>query len=260
MGTDSRSGEGNGIDGEAGGGLSDTTILFHLSADREYAYGISIPRDTAVVRPTCYREDGSEIPGSGGYVKWNEAFASGGPACTTRQVEQAEWGPDRPLRGRGLQPVQGHGQRPRRRRGLHPRGHRRPQARRPPQGGHARDQGQGGADLRPRPLPDRRRHRPQPDPSPAGLHRLDDQQGADGRHARAPRPADPVHERRDLLAAVRPRHRRDRRHRQHRAGHRRRQHQVRHDAVGLLRQGELRHRVDARGAEGCGAWCAATSR
>lgn len=88
MGTDSRSGEGNGIDGEAGGGLSDTTILFHLSADREYAYGISIPRDTAVVRPTCYREDGSEIAGSGGYVKWNEAFAAGGPACTTRQVEQ----------------------------------------------------------------------------------------------------------------------------------------------------------------------------
>lgn len=88
MGSDSRSGEGNGIDGESGGGLSDTTILFHLSADREFAYGISIPRDTAVVRPVCYREDGSEIAGSGGYVKWNEAFASGGPACTTRQVEQ----------------------------------------------------------------------------------------------------------------------------------------------------------------------------
>ncbi len=88
MGSDSRSGEGNGIDGESGGGLSDTTILFHLSADREFAYGISIPRDTAVERPVCYAEDGKEIAGSGGYVKWNEAFAAGGPACTTRQVEQ----------------------------------------------------------------------------------------------------------------------------------------------------------------------------
>lgn len=88
MGSDTRSGEGNGIDGESGGGLSDTTILFHLSADRTFAYGISIPRDSAVMRPTCYEEDGSEIAGSGSYVKWNEAYASGGPACTIRQFEQ----------------------------------------------------------------------------------------------------------------------------------------------------------------------------
>ncbi|TWG98522.1 LytR family transcriptional attenuator [Nocardioides sp. J9] len=88
MGSDSRSGKGNGIDGESGGGLSDTTILFHLSADRTFAYGISIPRDTAVMRPTCYEDDGTEIPGTSGYVKWNEAFAAGGPACTQQQVEQ----------------------------------------------------------------------------------------------------------------------------------------------------------------------------
>lgn len=88
MGSDTRSGEGNGIDGEAGGGLSDTTILFHLSADRTFAYGISVPRDTAVIRPACYEEDGTEIAGSGGYVKWNEAYATGGPACTIQQFEQ----------------------------------------------------------------------------------------------------------------------------------------------------------------------------
>ncbi|MDN5744015.1 MAG: LCP family protein [Nocardioidaceae bacterium] len=88
MGSDTRSGKGNGIDGESGGGLSDTTILFHVSADREFAYGISIPRDTAVMRPNCYNKDGSEIPGTSGYVKWNEAFAAGGPACTIRQFEQ----------------------------------------------------------------------------------------------------------------------------------------------------------------------------
>ncbi|MBM9460868.1 LCP family protein [Nocardioides sp. zg-536] len=89
MGSDSRAGKGNGIDGETGGGLSDTTILFHLSANREFAYGISIPRDTAVQRPTCYHKDGSEIAGSGEtYVKWNVAFAVGGPACTVQQFEQ----------------------------------------------------------------------------------------------------------------------------------------------------------------------------
>lgn len=88
MGSDTRTGKGNGIDGESGGGLSDTTMLFHLSADRKFAYGISIPRDSAVMRPTCYREDGSEIAATTGYVKWNEAFAAGGPFCTIQQFEQ----------------------------------------------------------------------------------------------------------------------------------------------------------------------------
>jgi len=88
MGTDTRACAGCGIDSEAGGGLSDTTILFHLSADRTFAYGISIPRDTAVMRPTCYRSDDSEIPAATTYEKWNEAYKVGGPGCTRQQVEQ----------------------------------------------------------------------------------------------------------------------------------------------------------------------------
>lgn len=88
MGSDTRDGKGNDVDGESGGGLSDTTMLFHLSADRTFAYGISIPRDAAVMRPSCYREDGSEIPASTDYVKWNEAYAAGGPFCTIQQFEQ----------------------------------------------------------------------------------------------------------------------------------------------------------------------------
>jgi LCP family protein required for cell wall assembly len=88
MGSDSRAGKGNAIDGESGGGLSDTTILFHLSANRKFAYGISIPRDTAVMRPTCFAKNGEEIPGSSSYEKWNAAFAVGGPACTVQQFEQ----------------------------------------------------------------------------------------------------------------------------------------------------------------------------
>jgi LCP family protein required for cell wall assembly len=88
MGSDTREGEGNKIDGEAAGpGLSDTTIMIHLSADRQTAYGVSIPRDSLVDRPDCIDEDGETIPGATG-VMWNAAFAVGGPACTIRQFEQ----------------------------------------------------------------------------------------------------------------------------------------------------------------------------
>ncbi len=88
MGSDSREGEGNNIDNLTGGGeRSDTTIMFHLSADRETAYGISIPRDTLVDRPDCYAKDGEVIPGATDAM-WNEAFSVGGPACTMQQFEQ----------------------------------------------------------------------------------------------------------------------------------------------------------------------------
>ncbi len=88
MGSDDRDGEGNNIDGLTGDGArSDTTILFHLSADRKNAYGVSIPRDTLVDRPDCTDEDGETIAGATGAM-WNEAFAVGGPACTVQQVEQ----------------------------------------------------------------------------------------------------------------------------------------------------------------------------
>lgn len=86
MGDDTRSGKGNQIDGEGGGG-SDTTILFHLSADRDFAYGVSIPRDTLVDRPGCKEKDGTRIPGQTDAM-WNAAYAVGGPACTIQQVEQ----------------------------------------------------------------------------------------------------------------------------------------------------------------------------
>ncbi|NHC25364.1 LCP family protein [Nocardioides sp. IC4_145] len=86
MGDDTREGVGNAIDQEAGGG-SDTTILFHLSADRENAYGVSIPRDSLVDRPECFTEDGDVIPAAEG-VMWNAAYSVGGPACTMRQFEQ----------------------------------------------------------------------------------------------------------------------------------------------------------------------------
>jgi LCP family protein required for cell wall assembly len=89
MGSDDRDAAGNNIDNQELGSSdrSDTTILMHLSADRKRAYGISIPRDSLVTRPTCTSEDGESIPG-GTDVMWNEAFALGGPGCTIRQFEK----------------------------------------------------------------------------------------------------------------------------------------------------------------------------
>ncbi len=87
MGTDDRSCEGCAIDGESGGGGSDTTLLVHVSADRQEAYGISLPRDALVTRPDCMDGDGEVIPG-GELEMFNTAFALGGPACTIQTVEQ----------------------------------------------------------------------------------------------------------------------------------------------------------------------------
>jgi LCP family protein required for cell wall assembly len=83
MGSDDR--KGTNIGGDTPG-LSDTTILLHLSADRKRAYGVSIPRDAMVDRPTCLSKNGKkELPG--GLRQFNAAFAVGGPTCTVRTVE-----------------------------------------------------------------------------------------------------------------------------------------------------------------------------
>ncbi len=86
LGSDTREGIGNaGIGGDSPG-LSDTTILLHLSADRERAYGVSLPRDAMVERPECVTKAGDTDPG--GLSMFNAAYAVGGPACTQRTVEQ----------------------------------------------------------------------------------------------------------------------------------------------------------------------------
>ncbi len=86
LGSDTREGQGNGAIGGDTPGLSDTTILLHLSADRERAYGVSLPRDAMVERPDCLMENGSTDPG--GLSMFNAAYAVGGPGCTQRTVEQ----------------------------------------------------------------------------------------------------------------------------------------------------------------------------
>ena len=85
LGSDTREGQSGNIGGDTPG-LSDTTILLHLSADRKRAYGVSLPRDAMVERPDCEREDGTVVPGQ--LAMFNTAYAEGGPACTQKTVEQ----------------------------------------------------------------------------------------------------------------------------------------------------------------------------
>ena len=88
MGSDSRDGEGNDLDGQTGiGQRSDTTILVHISADRSEVYGVSLPRDALVTRPDCTDADGETIPG-GEMEMFNDAFSLGGETCTVAQVEE----------------------------------------------------------------------------------------------------------------------------------------------------------------------------
>ncbi len=86
MGSDSRTGKGNkgyGLDAGRSGERSDTTILLHISADRQNATAVSIPRDTWVRMPAC-ASDGV----AGTYDKFNTAFQEGGASCTTEVVTE----------------------------------------------------------------------------------------------------------------------------------------------------------------------------
>lgn len=87
LGSDSRTGKGNGgfgRPGQFGGERSDTAILLHVSADRSNAVGVSIPRDT-LIDYSCTRK-GKTVSGTN--VKFNEAFTFGGPGCTLKVVNE----------------------------------------------------------------------------------------------------------------------------------------------------------------------------
>lgn len=88
MGSDTRQGQGGGY-GSAElieGARADTTLLVHLSADRENVTVVSIPRDLVVTLPECTRADGTT---SYSYDdRFNAAFFIGGPECTIRTVTE----------------------------------------------------------------------------------------------------------------------------------------------------------------------------
>lgn len=89
MGSDSRVGKGNrGYGSVAKFGAverSDTTIVFHVNADRSQAIGVSIPRDTLMTLPECTK-DGKTVGGEQG--RFNEAMFLGGPGCVLKAVEK----------------------------------------------------------------------------------------------------------------------------------------------------------------------------
>jgi LCP family protein required for cell wall assembly len=94
IGTDKRTGAGNGSYGDKGSaGHADTTILLHVSKDRSNATALSIPRDLIVDIPDCptQQADGSEkvIPGDSG-VRFNTSLGQKGrtPSCTMRTVTE----------------------------------------------------------------------------------------------------------------------------------------------------------------------------
>ncbi|WP_062518617.1 LCP family protein [Demequina silvatica] len=78
MGSDSRTGEDNQElgKGDVSGMRNDTTMILHISADRQRIETLSIPRDSRVAISDCKMLDGSTVYGWTG--KFNIAFSNGG--------------------------------------------------------------------------------------------------------------------------------------------------------------------------------------
>ncbi|GGX99665.1 LCP family protein [Streptomyces anandii] len=87
IGSDTRSGSGNGQYGHYNGTeRSDTVILLHLAADRRSATAVSLPRDLMVNVPSCRKPDGSRTEPM--FAMFNYAYEMGGSACLIRTVEK----------------------------------------------------------------------------------------------------------------------------------------------------------------------------
>ena len=89
MGSDTRKGIGTteyGTDTVEGGAHSDTNLLVHLSADRDRAIVVSIPRDSMVPAPEDCDDLDSTVE-DGVVRQWNLNYTKGGPACVIRTLE-----------------------------------------------------------------------------------------------------------------------------------------------------------------------------
>ncbi|MDC7123245.1 LCP family protein [Cellulomonas fimi] len=95
LGSDQRDGVNGQIGGKVEGMRSDTTILVHISADRQRVEAVSIPRDSLVDIPSCQMSNGKTSRATHGM--FNQAFATGwdmggdmasAAACTIRTVQE----------------------------------------------------------------------------------------------------------------------------------------------------------------------------
>lgn len=65
---------------------SDTNLLVHISADRESAQVVSIPRDSMTMAPSDCADPSSTVV-NGEMRQWNANFNKGGPACVVKTLE-----------------------------------------------------------------------------------------------------------------------------------------------------------------------------
>jgi LCP family protein required for cell wall assembly len=95
VGSDSRFGESHAFGRNLTTDQSDTTMIVHVAANRQWAEVMSIPRDSWVSIPSCQMSNGKMAPAT--TYKINEAFALGnlngnntalGVACTAKTIEQ----------------------------------------------------------------------------------------------------------------------------------------------------------------------------
>jgi LCP family protein required for cell wall assembly len=95
VGSDTRFGQGSGYGTNLVTDQSDTMMIIHIPADRQWAEVMSIPRDSWVNIPACTMGDGQQSAPT--QFKINEAFAIGnldgnhtalGVACTVKTIEQ----------------------------------------------------------------------------------------------------------------------------------------------------------------------------
>ena len=85
IGSDNREGEGVPGASLGSGARSDTTLIAHVSADREHVTVVSVPRDSMVPAPPSCR---NSTPKNEWVVQqWNAMFSIGGPACLITTIE-----------------------------------------------------------------------------------------------------------------------------------------------------------------------------
>ncbi|MGW0893784.1 LCP family glycopolymer transferase [Saccharopolyspora sp. NPDC002578] len=98
LGSDTRAGstaaDGVGDTTDEPGARADSTMIAHIPADRSRVLVVSFPRDLQVDIPSCERWNpdtgeytGEQVPARPA-TKLNEAYAVGGPKCTTKVVQQ----------------------------------------------------------------------------------------------------------------------------------------------------------------------------
>ncbi|QOV35526.1 LCP family protein [Streptomyces ferrugineus] len=88
LGSDTRSGSNKDLGGgtDDGSARSDTAMILHIYEGHRKASVVSIPRDTLIDRPECTDTKGDTHQAASG-VMFNEAYSTGGAACTVKTVE-----------------------------------------------------------------------------------------------------------------------------------------------------------------------------